>query len=87
MGGRVAMTFAKFFPERILSLILEDSGAESRPDREDSIQEMIGAVPTPFSSRVLAQLVTILAAGHFIHPVYPNEFSQAVKDFLCALES
>ena len=51
MGGRVALYFASLYPERCASLCMEDSGAEARGDRILWIKGLLGAIPTPFSSR------------------------------------
>jgi pimeloyl-ACP methyl ester carboxylesterase len=55
MGGRVALRFASLFPERSLSLTMEDSGAGPRPDRVDWIRGLLASVPTPFSDREIAK--------------------------------
>jgi pimeloyl-ACP methyl ester carboxylesterase len=55
MGGRVALRFASLFPERSLSLTMEDSGTGARPDRVDWIKNLLGSVPTPFSGREAAK--------------------------------
>lgn len=51
MGGRVAMQFAQDHAEHVESLVLEDSGAEARPDRLAWIQGLLGGIPTPFPDR------------------------------------
>ena len=51
MGGRVAMRLAQDYPERIAALVLEDSGAESRPNRLDWIRGLLARVPVPFADR------------------------------------
>ena len=51
MGGRVAMSFAKNFSAQCASLIVEDSGAEAKPDRETWIRNLLGGIPTPFHTR------------------------------------
>jgi pimeloyl-ACP methyl ester carboxylesterase len=55
MGGRVALRFASDHPEFSLSLTMEDSGAESNPDRVDWIRGLLGSVPTPFKERETAK--------------------------------
>lgn len=55
MGGRVAMYFAAKFPERTRSLTLEDSGAESRPDRMAWLRSIYERAPTPFPDKAAAQ--------------------------------
>lgn len=51
MGGRVAMRFASLFPDRAVSLTMEDSGANSRPERIAWIRNLLSSVPTPFPTR------------------------------------
>lgn len=55
MGGRVALRFATDHPELILSLTMEDSGAESNPGRVNWIRNLLGSVPTPFHERETAK--------------------------------
>jgi esterase len=56
MGGRAAMHFASTHPEYLASLILEDSGAEARPDRIHWIKGLLGSVPVPFQDREAAKV-------------------------------
>ncbi len=51
MGGRVALRFCSLFPERAVSLTMEDSGTDSRPERVSWIQELLASIPTPFATR------------------------------------
>lgn len=51
MGGRVALRFCSLFPERSLSLTMEDSGTDSRTERVIWIQELLATIPTPFDTR------------------------------------
>lgn len=55
MGGRVAMFFAQEYPQHAQSLVLEDSGAEARPDRLEWLRKLLGRVKTPYSDREAAQ--------------------------------
>lgn len=55
MGGRVALRFASLHPEKTVSLIMEDSGAESLPKRVNWITNLLGSIPTPFSDRESAK--------------------------------
>lgn len=48
MGGRVALAFCSNFPQKTLSVTLEDSGVEARPDRLLWIKALLDAIPTPF---------------------------------------
>ncbi len=65
MGGRVAIHFAHDYSERLVSLVLEDSGAEARPDRIQWIKGLLNGVPTPFPNRE--------AAKHFFDKKYAGE--------------
>jgi esterase len=51
MGGRVALRFCSLFPERSVSLTMEDSGTDARPERVSWIQDLLANIPTPFSTR------------------------------------
>lgn len=51
MGARVAMTFAHMFPQKVLTLCLEDSGADVKPDSFKYYEEMLNIVPTPFKTK------------------------------------
>lgn len=55
MGGRVAMRFASLYPERAASLVMEDSGSHSRPERVNWICDLLASVPTPFKDRESAK--------------------------------
>jgi esterase len=55
MGGRVALRFANLFPERAVSLTMEDSGADSRPERVNWICDLLASIPTPFKNRETAR--------------------------------
>ncbi len=55
MGGRVALRFCALYPESAASLVMEDSGAESRPERLTWIRELLGSIPTPFPDRESAK--------------------------------
>lgn len=51
MGGRVALRFASLYPALTQTLTMEDSGAESRPERIRWIENLLGGIPTPFHER------------------------------------
>lgn len=55
MGGRVALRFCTLFPDSCASLTMEDSGALAREERVSWIQNLLGSIPTPFSSREAAK--------------------------------
>jgi pimeloyl-ACP methyl ester carboxylesterase len=43
--------FAQLFPENLRSLIMEDLGPEARPESIRYYEDLLSAVPTPFSSK------------------------------------
>lgn len=51
MGGRVALRFCSLYPERAVSLTMEDSGVEANPSRILWIKKLLGSIPTPFPDR------------------------------------
>jgi len=55
MGGRVALTFASLYPEKLKSLTIEDIGIEPRPANTSKIESYITRVPTPFADRKSAK--------------------------------
>lgn len=55
MGGRVALRFCSLYPEIAVSLTLEDSGVDSKPERVRWIQDLLASVPTPFPDRETAK--------------------------------
>jgi esterase len=55
MGGRVALRFCTLFPEKVKSVVIEDSGMSANPKRIQWINELLGAIPTPFADRNAAK--------------------------------
>jgi esterase len=55
MGGRNAIQFAALYPERLLSLTVEDIGVFNDPADQGKIRKLIDLVPTPFESRKAAR--------------------------------
>lgn len=55
MGGRVALRFCTEFPERVKSVVIEDSGMTANPKRVQWIQDLLGSIPTPFADRASAK--------------------------------
>jgi pimeloyl-ACP methyl ester carboxylesterase len=51
MGGRNALEFAHLYPEKLLSLVVEDIGVEESQEAQDKIFRLLDLVPRPFSSR------------------------------------
>lgn len=55
MGGRVVLRFCSLFPQRVQSLVIEDSGMFANPKRIQWIQNLLAGVPTPFPGRTEAK--------------------------------
>lgn len=55
MGGRNALMFAHKFPEKLERLIIEDIGPESSPNAPAYYKWLLGLVPTPFPSKLVAK--------------------------------
>ncbi len=55
MGARNAIMFAHKFPEKVERLVLEDIGPESRPEAIKYYEDLLGAVPTPFATKLAAK--------------------------------
>ena len=55
MGARNALMFAHKFPEKVIKLVLEDIGPESKPQDVDYYRQLLGAVPTPFANKLVAK--------------------------------
>jgi pimeloyl-ACP methyl ester carboxylesterase len=55
MGGRNVLVFASMYPEKVEKLVVEDIGPESNGSSSDYYEKLLGAVPTPFSSREQAR--------------------------------
>jgi esterase len=55
MGGRNAMAFTRLWPQRVIGLVIEDIGPNSREEGVRRIENLIGMVPTPFVDRKKAK--------------------------------
>lgn len=55
MGGRNALAFASQFPAKVEKLIIEDIGPEGDPQAIEYFKWLLGLVPTPFASKLLAK--------------------------------
>lgn len=55
MGGKNAIVFADLYPEKVITLTIEDIGAEVTPQVLGYYQRMLKAVPTPFVNREAVQ--------------------------------
>jgi pimeloyl-ACP methyl ester carboxylesterase len=55
MGGRNALAFAHKYPHKVQKLVIEDIGPESSPQAIDYYEKLLGAVPTPFSTKLQAK--------------------------------
>lgn len=51
MGGRNALAFSKLYPEKLISLVIEDIGPISDQSSVDKIERLLGLVPVPFADR------------------------------------
>lgn len=51
MGGRNALFFSYLYPERLVSLTIEDIGPEGDPGNFMYYQTMLDVIPTPFISK------------------------------------
>jgi pimeloyl-ACP methyl ester carboxylesterase len=71
MGGRNAISFASQFPHRVISLVIEDIGPTSDPNDVSRYQNLLGKVPTPFSSKKEAKEFLL---NDFGDPVMGNYF-------------
>jgi pimeloyl-ACP methyl ester carboxylesterase len=55
MGGRNAMYYAWRYPERLVGLVIEDIGPDSKPEAVAYYLDMLELIPTPFSSKIAAK--------------------------------
>ncbi len=55
MGGRNALVFADLFPGKVEKLIIEDIGPEANPQASPYYENLLGIIPTPFSTREQAR--------------------------------
>lgn len=55
MGGRNVINFASRFPERVSHLIVEDIGAEAKPQAHEYYEDLLDMIPAPFVSREQAK--------------------------------
>ncbi|MEG3639900.1 alpha/beta fold hydrolase [Magnetococcus sp. PR-3] len=56
LGGRVAMTFAHLYPERLQGLVIVDIGPGGHSGAADRTVQLLEMVPTPFESKEAAKL-------------------------------
>jgi esterase len=71
MGGRNALNFAARFPQRVISLVLEDISPVGDPKDVERYQKLLGKVPTPFKSKKEAKDFLL---NEFGDPVMGNYF-------------
>lgn len=55
MGGRVAYTFAYFYPERVEKLVIVDIGPNMSPATGSTVLKILDEVPVPFASKLDAK--------------------------------
>ena len=71
MGGRNALNFASRFPQRVISLVIEDISPESKLSDVDRYEKLLGRVPTPFQNKKEAKEFLL---NDFGDPVLGNYF-------------
>lgn len=71
MGGRNAVNFASRFPQRVISLVIEDISPESKPEDVERYEKLLGRVPTPFQNKKEAKEFLL---NDFGDPVLGNYF-------------
>lgn len=71
MGARNAMNFAYRFPQRVISLVIEDIGPESNPNDVDYYEKLLAKIPTPFATKLAAKEFLL---NDFGDPVLGNYF-------------
>lgn len=55
MGGRNVLNFASRFPQRVSHLVIEDIGAEAKPNAHEYYEYLLNLIPAPFISREQAK--------------------------------
>ncbi len=81
MGGRNALVFTDRYPERVEKLVIEDIGPESSESSAQFFHRLLGAVPTPFKTRVEAR---DFFQNEFASKVRTKESVRAIGAFLHA---
>ena len=71
MGGRNALNFASRFPQRVISLVIEDISPESKISDVERYEKLLGRVPTPFKHKKDAKEFLL---NDFGDPVLGNYF-------------
>lgn len=71
MGGRNALNFASRFPQRVISLVIEDISPESKISDVERYEKLLGRVPTPFQTKKEAKEFLL---NDFGDPVLGNYF-------------
>lgn len=71
MGGRNALNFAVRFPQRVISLVIEDISPESKLSDVERYEKLLGRVPTPFKNKKEAKDFLL---NEFGDPVLGNYF-------------
>ncbi len=81
MGGRVAMSFAHMYPQKVKTLCIEDIGADIQPGSFSYFEKMLNAVPTPFLNK---DEVKLFFQNRFLNVFSPHENPQVLMTFLQA---
>ncbi len=71
MGGRNALNFASRFPQRVISLVIEDISPESKLSDVERYEKLLDRVPTPFQNKKDAKEFLL---NDFGDPVLGNYF-------------
>ena len=71
MGGRNALNFAARFPQRVISLVIEDISPEPKISDVEKYEKLLGRVPTPFENKKAAKEFLL---NDFGDPVLGNYF-------------
>lgn len=81
MGARVAMVFAQHYPDKLISLTLEDMGPDVQAESYRYYEEMLNIVPTPFHSK---DEMKAFFSEQFLKLFHPKEQPEVLLTFLQA---
>lgn len=81
MGGRNALHFASKYPEKVEKLVIVDIGPEAKPEAHQYYENLLGLVPTPFSTREAAKAYLM---KDFIEKLGPHENPLALAQYFYA---
>lgn len=81
MGGRNVMVFAHKYPEKVITLTIEDMGPERDPKVLDYYYQMLDVIPTPFLNK---ETIQAFFATEFFKKFTPKEPPAVLSTFLQA---